>query len=846
MNKILQNNWFWLVIILLTTFFSYFNILSFDFVYWDDDKQILNNAYVKILNWENAKHNFFFERFTFIPLTLYSFVYHFFADNALVYHLGSIFLHLLNVWSVYRLLRKLNFSSFVVLGSTLIFALHPLRIESVVWISEWKDLLFTYFFLWGLNFYLSWMKETKVNYLILYIIMAWLAGFSKIQGVLLPFSCILLDYFMCRRIRIKAIIFHLIVFAWVLLSSHFKVWYSAIFIAAIYYFYAKTEIHVKWSLILKPAILLSIIVIIITLAFYYKWLWFWTGPSALNFSDRIVFSGYSLFFYIQQFIFPFKQLAIHQYPTLSGLELWKEWGWYILTWFFIIAIIFILIKSGIRNKHWVLFGIFFFLINISIVLHFIPIEGRLIVAERYSYLAYLGLILTTTLLTERYVEKVKNLKHFIFLSLLILLSLLTYNRNQIWKNTETLFKDVILKEPSTSFAWINLGSYYIENKKYQNANYCYIKAKHFNPNDVQIYLNQALSNLALKKISLALLNIEEGISRSITSEDISMFLVTKGQIYEQTGDFSKAMALYNEALSKYPRNFKALLQKSMLYANDQKIRNIDSAIFYAQKAISINQFYADAYHTLGWLYLTKSDIEHSITNINKSIELNPMSPLPYNSLGYISLLKNDVNAAIEYYSKAISLDSSLVEVIKNRAWAYYQSKQYSQALSDYHRVLLTSSNDYIALVNTGFCCAYLKDYNQAVLHFKKTKKLYPDSIINTYNLAWVFLQAKLVDSAIIYYNQYIDKNPFSIQPIFERGYAYFAGKNYEKALKDFFKVRDLNPENGEVYFWLGEAEYALGHYNAACNAYETSKNKGYSPAIKKIKKYCEKNVFLGN
>jgi len=846
MNKILSKNWFWLVVILLATFFSYFTILSFDFVYWDDDKQIINNIYVKILNWENCKHNFFYERFTFIPLTVYSFVYHFFADKAFVYHLGSILFHLLNIWSVYMLLKKMNFSSFVVMGSVLIFALHPLRIESVAWISEWKDLLFTFFFLWGLNFYLTWINREKVKYLLLYIIMAWLSGFSKVQGILLPFSCILLDYFMYRRIRIKAIVFHLIVFAWVLLSSHFKIWYSALFIAAIYYFYFKKEIHVKWLIKFKPAILLSIIVVIITLAFFYRWLWFWTGSSFMNFSDRIVFSGYSLFFYIQQFIFPFKQLAIHQYPIFSGLELWKEWGWYILTWFFIIATIFIVIKSSLRNKHWILFGIFFFLLNISIVLHFIPIEGRLIVAERYSYLAYLGLIISSTMLVEVLIEKRKKIRPLLFTSLLILFSILTYNRTLIWKNTETLFKDVILKEPTTSFAWVNLGSYYLENKKYQNANYCYLKAKQYNPNDVQIYLNQALSNLALKNISLAFQNIEEGIRRSTTNEDVSMFLVTKGQIYEQIGKYATAMSLYNEALLKYPQNFKALLQKSMLYANDLKIRNIDSAIYYAQKAISINKFYADAYHTLGWLYLTKSDIEHSISNINKSIELNPMSPLPYNSLGYISLLKNDVNAAIEYYSKAISLDSSLVEVIKNRAWAYYQTKQYSQALIDYNRVLSVVPNDYIALVNAGFCCTYLKNNNQAVLHFHKVNKLFPDSIINTYNLAWVFLQAKSFDSAIVYYNKYLDKNPLAIQPIFERGYAFFAAKNYEKALIDFTKVRDLNPENGEVYFWLGETEYAMGHNNLACDAYETAKNKGYTPAIEKIKKYCKKNISLGN
>lgn len=56
MNNYLKNKWLWLFVVILATVMAYFKIFHFDFVYWDDDKQILNNIYVKILSEENIKH----------------------------------------------------------------------------------------------------------------------------------------------------------------------------------------------------------------------------------------------------------------------------------------------------------------------------------------------------------------------------------------------------------------------------------------------------------------------------------------------------------------------------------------------------------------------------------------------------------------------------------------------------------------------------------------------------------------------------------------------------------------------------------------------------------------------
>ncbi|NSW46542.1 MAG: tetratricopeptide repeat protein [Bacteroidales bacterium] len=832
MKKKVNNIYWGLGLIILATILAYVKIVHFDFVYWDDDKQVLNNVYVKILSWEHIKHNLFYERFTFIPLTLYSIVYQFFADNASVYHIVSIIFHVFNIIFVFQLFKRLRFNDYVVLFTTLLFALHPLRIESVAWISEWKDLIFTFFFLIGMNMYLKWKDEHRSIYIVLYLLMAWLSAFSKVQGLMLPFTIILLDSIIAKKINSKHFIFQLSLFVFILFSLNKHAWYILAIALLLLYLVRKRNYHFTLSLVQKTILGVSILLIVLFIGFYTRHLWFWTGATQASFLDRLVYSGYAMFFYIKQFILPLEQIAIHQYPPIGGAELWLKMGWYLWVWPILILVIFLIYKSKVSLKNWLLFGILFFMLNISMVLHFIPIEGRLIVAERYTYLAYCGLFMVVAILLDLYLNYVW--KRITFIVVLLCLSYITYNRTDVWKNTETLFKDVVVKSPTTSFAWINLGSYYLEKNQFNNANNCYRKALQYNPNDVQIYLNQAMANLGLHKVDVSMKNIDWGIARAKTDEDISMFLVTKGQIYAQLGDNERAKILYDSAIAKYNGNFKAWLQKALLYVNDYKMRNLDSAIVFCQKAIQLNNYYADAYHTLGWIYLLKGDIIESEKNIQKAIELDASMPLPYNSLGYIALLKNDVNKAIEYYTQALKMDSSLGEVYKNRAWAYYQNKNFILALSDYNKVLKMTPNDYIANVNKSFCHAYLNDFNQAVLSFKKVIRLYPDSTINLYNLAWAFLQAKQYDSSIIYYEQFNKQRPNYLQALFEQGFAYLSVKKYELALKCFDKVRDQNPANGEVYYWIGIVYEAKGNNDMAKKYFKMAFDKGFKRPPKKM------------
>lgn len=98
---------------------------------------------------------------TYIPLTETSFAIedHFFGFIPFIYHLDNIILHIINVGLVYLLIRTLGFSETVALVSSLIFAFHPMRVESVAWVTERKDVLYAFFYLLSCICWLTYLKN---------------------------------------------------------------------------------------------------------------------------------------------------------------------------------------------------------------------------------------------------------------------------------------------------------------------------------------------------------------------------------------------------------------------------------------------------------------------------------------------------------------------------------------------------------------------------------------------------------------------------------------------------------------------------------------------------------------
>ena len=147
-----KSDFFWLVVCLLSTVVFLSPVVLNDWVLFDDPENILENNLVKNLKISTLQETIIsgYALGAYIPVVIFSWAidYFFWGNNAFGFHLTNLTIHLCNVYLVYKLILRLNVNLFVVLITTLLFAIHPMHVEAVSWISSRKDLLYTFFCCW--------------------------------------------------------------------------------------------------------------------------------------------------------------------------------------------------------------------------------------------------------------------------------------------------------------------------------------------------------------------------------------------------------------------------------------------------------------------------------------------------------------------------------------------------------------------------------------------------------------------------------------------------------------------------------------------------------------------------
>jgi hypothetical protein len=183
----------------------FFPLLNAEYLFhYDDGTNFLHNSWVinteltqiwKIFFAANTANQ------TYVPLSVLTF----FLENYLwglhapVSHLINLFLHLAVVVFLYQFARLIGSTRITAFTAALIFALHPLHVEPVVWVSARKDLLFSLFYLLSLIEYCRYIKERKAQDYCLSLLAGLLSILSKPMAISLPLALFLVDYLMQRR-----------------------------------------------------------------------------------------------------------------------------------------------------------------------------------------------------------------------------------------------------------------------------------------------------------------------------------------------------------------------------------------------------------------------------------------------------------------------------------------------------------------------------------------------------------------------------------------------------------------------------------------------------------------------
>lgn len=400
-------------LLVMVSVLTYFPVFSHRFLQTWDDQWVVQNYYttagLSFSNWWAVITEYYNGQYAPVNETWYLLLHEAFGYDAFWFHAGSMLIHIINVIVVYSFVRQLlkmagTFSPLsvnrIALVSALLIAIHPFLVESVAWLSASKIILYVLFYLLALKGYLRYIDTKKWGWY-LYTIVAFILSFgAKEQAVTLPLCLLLLDYTLGRNLKAK------------------RVWLEKI-----------------------PFILLTLFFGIVTILSQAD-----NGQGALAagkgypFYQKVIFAFYCLSEYFVKSVLPVNLMYVYPFPNQIGDPVpFRFW----LYPFAIIAIA--ILFYSFWKQRWIFFGICFFTIHLTTVLHIIPMSRYTIIADRYVYLSAIGVVFMIAYLYDKYITEKPIYAapiHATLLCYLIYFGVYTHLRCQVWHSPETLKKEV--------------------------------------------------------------------------------------------------------------------------------------------------------------------------------------------------------------------------------------------------------------------------------------------------------------------------------------------------------------------------------------------------------------------
>ncbi len=442
--------WIGILLVLIATWFAYQPAFVNQYAY-DDLAYVLENKVLRDFSWNHAWTEFILGNYH--PLTALSLkIDHSIGEfNPRTYHIHNVILHVLTTLIFIVFTKKLTKSPLIGLGAGLLFGVHPLHTESVAWIAERKDVLYTLFFFAGLYTYLLFRESANKNWYLATLVLFIASCLSKGMAVVFPVMMLLCDYLIEKEnILLKPT-------SWRLPEK------IPFFVLALGFgilaFYVQNEFGSVYN----------------------------TKYVEMNYGiiDKTFLAIYGFIFYPFKTVWPSGLCAYHPYPLMKeGL----------LPTYFYLAPLILLSMIGIVWYFWdkyrmVSFAFGFYLIGILPVLQLVPV-GENIVAERYAYVSTAGLFILLAWMAHEWEKQKKNPFGYIGLAVIsVAFIIVTRERIPDWKDNLSLFRDVAEKYPNSAVAHNNTGYGYEQIKEYRKALDHYFTASSLRANYADVLYN---------------------------------------------------------------------------------------------------------------------------------------------------------------------------------------------------------------------------------------------------------------------------------------------------------------------------------------------------------------------
>ena len=467
--------------------------------------------------------------------------------------------------------------------TALLFALHPLQVESVAWIAERKNLLCTFFVLLTFHWYLMYVSAVHrmhrwmwfVGGLLLFLF----ALMSKPMAVTLPVLLLIFDYYPLKRIKLS-------------LRENFYVIFEKV-----------------------PFFLLSIVDSIITVVVQQN-----AGSlkslEHFHLGARILNAMRTLIFYLEKTIIP---VALVPYYPLPGTAAWSD-ARSLLSGVLIVILTGFCVWMAKKRKHLCLAAWLFYVVALIPMIGIIQV-GDQAAADRYTYLSNMSIYLLVGIGTLWVFEKISLTNHknmlggvfcFTIAVVFLLLGSITLNQIKIWRSPESLWQYVVSKYPtSVAFSHYNLGIAFFDQGKIDEAISSYKRTLTINPQHEKAHFSLGYAYLKKGMLDESIPEFKRALTRNPKYAEAHYAL---GSVYDTKGLSDEALFEYKRAVTIKPRYAEVHYKLGALY---QKKGEFDKAIVQLKKALASKPRYPEAHQGLAFAYYYKGNHQLAILHCEK-------------------------------------------------------------------------------------------------------------------------------------------------------------------------------------------------------------------------------------
>lgn len=734
--------------IILVCIFLTFSILpvywqtgNHDFVIFDDQQYVTKNGQIHNgLTWETIVWSFSnFHAGNWHPLTWISHTldYQLYGFNPAGHHLTNVILHLFNSLLVFFIFYRMTEGLWQSACLSALFALHPLHVESVVWVAERKDLLCTFFGMLTLYAYIVYVeKPTAIKYGIGILFFA-LGILSKPMIVTMPFILLLLDYWPLQRMRLTRS------------SKSLKILTGKNKIKAL----LEARLSISWLIIEKiPFFALSAISCIVTVLAQERAV---GTLEAIPLEYRITNALNTYWVYMQKMFWP-QDLAVF-YPHPLDTLLVKEWG---------LAAVVIIAITGIFlfrfNKFpYLAVGWFWYLGTLVPVIGLVQV-GLQAMADRYTYIPLIGLFIVVCwgmpdlLRAWRYKKEILS---SLVVGALFVLAVVTWHQIAHWKNSKMLFEHALKVTKDNAVAHDNLGIVLEDEGKYETAIAQYREALR-----IKNVSNKVLVHSHLGRALVAKGEINKGIDHLWKALSIeTTYKLAHGDAYFNLGNAFLKMGKYDAAISYFlkaleisPNNVPAHMQLGIAFIQDGRVSDGFEEL---SKALNIDPDNETTHFNFAIALFERDEFEKAIQHFEKALTISPNKPLNHAHLGLALARKGRFGGSMEHLRTALKLDTKSPISHYYMGLALFLQGESEEALSYYSTALQLMPNYTDVHYSKGQLLSFLNRHKEAIPHYIEVLRLSPKHADAHNNLGVAVLKIGKAEDAVVHFTEALRINP---------------------------------------------------------------------------------------